>query len=153
MPEAQLPPLSHLQLRINRAIKVFNRAVTAAERDTFTSHHFHSVRMARDEITSLAARFRDRHWGNLHMETTEVMAELTEEMEQLMHDIIQPAFNRRDERITHRPGEYTQTRVLEFQGTHYRKDIPCANPAYALAKLDEWEAQLVGTLVGAESRA
>lgn len=153
MTSAALPPIAHLELRINRAIRVFNRAYAAAERENFSPYHYNSLREARDEIASMAAHFRDRHWGNLHSETTEVMAELTEDMEQLMHDVIRPAFDRKDERETHRPGEYTCSRILSFSGIHYRKDISCKNPAYAVAKLDEWESQLINTLMPAESRA
>jgi hypothetical protein len=156
-----LPPIAHLEMRINRAVKTFNRATAAIERESFSIHHYRALRDARDEIAKLAALFRDKHWGNLHEETTGVMAELVQDTEELMQEVIEPAFNRKDERTKHPswpnvPSNhklYTCTRVLEFQGQHYRKDLPTNSPAAAIAQLDAWEKQLVDTLVPAESRA
>lgn len=163
MPAAQpeLLPKSHLELRINRAIKVFNRAISASDRSTFSIHHYQAVKEARDEIASLSAHYRDKHWGNLHDETTGIMAELTQDMESLMSDVIQPAFNRKDElaKNTQWPtaprGQklYCATRTLEFKGQHFRHRVECNNPAVGVAALDAWEKGVVAELVPAEARA
>lgn len=161
MQHAALPPLTHLQLRLDRAVKVFNRAMTAIEREQFTHHHYHSLRAAHDEISSLSARFRDAHWGKLDEWTTWQMSELSQDMEAILADVLKKAFNSQNERTKHPKwpnpprGEklYTCTRTLEFQGRHYRKELPSNNPAAAQLALDQWEKHLIGTLVPAESRA
>jgi hypothetical protein len=38
------------------------------------------------------------------------------------------------------PGLYRVTRKAEIEGQPRSRSINCANPAYAFARLDEWEA-------------
>jgi len=142
----QKPPFNEraIDARINKAVRVYNRASTAHHNKAFSRYHAEALRQAIADISQLLAKFEDGPWyGHLCEDTRLGMVNFTSEAEALL-ETADPPRDRVDHRIPAlQRGQYLVIRELKIGGVNYRSDekLTC-NPAAAQLALDAWEAQI-----------
>ena len=139
LPDAQQ---QELEATLNRAAKVYNRALAAHERKRFGREHQDALTKAECDIAQLLAYYEDGEgWGVLCPSILANMLDYCDDAVDLL-DEAAPMLGRRQERLRVGLDRWVVTRVITVNGIDYLNERACTNPAVGLLQLDAWEDEL-----------
>ena len=127
---------------LNRAATVFNRAVIAYERDTFSAYHARALQEQEGNVSYLLALFDRYGHGVFCPDTIEGMRDYQQDAENLLCETCMTMDDRRDDWSRLDNDQYLCRRFLKIGGKIHTDCKLCNNPAVGFARLDEWEAKL-----------